>query len=141
MALLGGEVTAEELQEEAPAEAKPVKSTVVETKVVATTNPAVTAVVETAKRPETKTEAEIKADLDKAFQAKEAAKPATERNELLKRLFSAAKKAGLTNAQLKLQMHKAYQLESTKDLSLVDLEGFAKGIEELARINAETAKK
>jgi hypothetical protein len=136
MALLGGESTAEEfVDDDALAEAKPVKSTVVETKVVATTNPAVTAVVETEKRPEQKTEAEIKADLDKAFQAKAAAKPATERNELLKRLFNASRKAGQTDAQLRLQMHKAYKVESTKDLSLVDLEGFARGIEELARIN------
>jgi len=119
MSLLGGEVTAEELAEEsAPEATKPVKSTVVETK-----------------RPEQKTEAEIKADLDKAFNDKKPAAPTNERNELLKRLFSAAKAAGLTNAQLKLQMHKAYKVESTKDLTLVDLGGFARGIEELARIN------
>jgi hypothetical protein len=123
MALLGGESTAEEfVDDDAPAEAKPVKSTVVEEK-----------------RPEQKTEAEIKADLDKAFSDKKPAAPTNERNELLKRLFGAAKRAGMSDEKLRIQMENAYKVKSTKDLPLVDLEGFTKGIEEYERIVRETA--
>jgi hypothetical protein len=118
MALLGGESTAEEfVDDDAPAEAKPVKSVVVEEK-----------------RPEQKTEAAIKADLDKAFNDKKPAVPVTERNSHLRRLFAAGKKAGLTEAQLRLKMKESYNVVSTKDLSDVDLFGFVMGIEELAKI-------
>jgi hypothetical protein len=118
MSLLGGEVTAEEMAEESAAEAtKPVKSVVVEEK-----------------RPEQKTEAAIKADLDKAFNDKKPAVPVTERNSHLRRLFAAGKKAGLTEAQLRLKMKESYNVVSTKDLSDVDLFGFVMGIEELAKI-------
>lgn len=123
MALLGGEVTAEETTEDGIPETKPVKSTVVEEK-----------------RPEKKTEAEIKADLDKAFNDKKPAKPTNERNEYLKRLFSGAKRAGWTEAKLRLEMKKSYGVDSTKDLSMEDLFGFVMGIEEVAR-DVESQKK
>jgi hypothetical protein len=55
----------------------------------------------------------------------------------LRRLFSAATKAGLTEAQLRLKMKESYNVVSTKDLSDVDLWGFVMGMEELAKIRSK----
>jgi hypothetical protein len=124
MALLGGEITAEEVQDDPAFDGKVVTTNVVAVETKQTE----------AKRPEQKTEAELKADLDRKFNEKKEAKPTTERNLHLRRLFSAAKKAGLTEAQLRLKMKEAYNVVSTKDLSDTDLWGFVMGVEELAKI-------
>jgi hypothetical protein len=126
MALLGGEgeVTAEEIVEEVHP---------VETKVVATTNP----VAVEAKRPEQKTEAEIKADLDKKFNDKKAAKPTNERNELYKRLNVAIAKSGHTKEEWHQKMKELYKVESAKDLSNTDLWGLVMGVEEMAKLRSQ----